>query len=141
MSATPEKELQFRSSRFSIEAGEDVVANATRCGTQLAGWLRDCLVRKGYTGTDVVADDTGWSVICARKPFLLWVRCELIWDFPLDPEDEVGAEAVWTCFVQTRKPLLTGWFARMDPAAADKLFKDVESILVSEPHISFVKDN
>ncbi len=141
MPAPPEKELQFTSSRFAINPGGDVVANATRSGTQLAEWLRDSLVRKGYTGAEVAADDVGWSVMCTRKPFLLWVRCELIWDIPLDPADEVGAEAIWTCFVKARKPLLTGLFAQIDPAAVDKLFKDVESILVSEPQITIVEHN
>jgi hypothetical protein len=139
MATAPDRQLLFKSSRFVFEIDEDVVANASRRRMQLAEWLRDKLAARGCGPIEIITDNTGWSLMCARKPFLLWVRCEIVWDIPLDPEDEDDTEALWACFVETKKPLLTGFFKQIDPAATEKLFKDVENILSSESHIEFVE--
>jgi hypothetical protein len=140
MTIATDRQLLFKSARFVFELGDDVAANASRCGMQLAEWLRDKLASRGYAPIEIITDDTGWSLMCARKPFLLWVRCEIVWDIALDPDDEDGTEALWTCFVKTKKPLLTGFFTQIDTAVAERLFKDVESLLSSESHIEFVEN-
>jgi hypothetical protein len=130
-------DLWFKSGLFDIAPGEDA-ATIPRCfGKRLANWLRAKLMEKGYNVEDVIPEDWGWCVMCARKPFKLWVGCGSVWDLQKAPEGPcpTSKDVTWTCFVAAEKPLLTGLLTRIDPTAVPKLFKEIEGLLNAEPEI------
>ena len=118
MAAPYIKGIWIRSPRFTIDPGEDTATNPGRYGKQLAEWLREKLVEKGYDPEPVIAEDWGWCVMCARETNLLWVGCGNV-----DENGSVeatnpprGADIVWHCFVTVERPLFRGWFKKIGRA-------------------------
>lgn len=136
------KQLWFTSTLFEVEPGEDEATNPGCYGKQPAHWLRRKLVEKGYEAEEVIAEDWGWCVMCARKPFLLWVGCGNVEELGQSPQEppHLGKDVTWTCFVAAEKPFLTGLFTRIDPAAVERLFDDVQDILNAELQITVIEE-
>lgn len=137
-------QLFFRSDRFEIEPGEDAETNPLCYGKQLAAWLRTRLIEKGYAVEDVIPEDWGWCVMCARKPFMLWVGCVSVHDYDKTrPEDPVpkGADVTWSCMVTAETPFFAGLFKRVDvEPALNQLATRVANILAAEPSITLVPE-
>jgi hypothetical protein len=137
-------QLWFKSDLFAIEPGEDEETNPLCYGRQLANWLRTKLIEKGYTVEEVIPEDWGWCVMCARKPFMLWVGCVSVHDYektrPENPPPS-GKDVTWSCMVTAEPPFLAGLLKRIEvePALSD-LSKHVANILAAEPSIALVPE-
>lgn len=130
----------FQSELFVIDSTEDNETNLGIYGRQLAAWLRERFMQKGYPVEEVVAEDWGWCVICSRKPVLLWIGCgggsngdeDML---PLAPNIN------WHCFAEADSP---PWrlFAqsRKDDkdALKQRLHMELQTVLASEPGIRLI---
>jgi hypothetical protein len=135
----------FRSDLFEIEAGEDAETNPLCFGKQLAHWLREKLIEKGYSDEEVIAEDWGWCVMCAREPFYLWVGCVSVHDYtktlPTDPLPK-GKDVTWACLPTADTPWFRGLFKRVDPMPAlERLTRDLYAVLSTEPRIALTADH
>lgn len=140
--ATP-RGYWFRSTRFRVEPGEDADTNPGVFGRQLAHWLAARLREHGYPHAEAVAEDWGWAVVCAAKPFYLFVACGNV----LAAIDENGPkripddEIVWHASAAADAPFfarLRGIDTNTSIAALDVLLgeclRDASDIgLVDEP--------
>lgn len=97
----------FKSTLFKVEPGEDEETNPNRCGKQLALWLKEQFIARGYEKTEVIPEDWGWCVIFSRNPYNSWVGCGNV--------DDDGAPVVWMCFAEVEVPLLKRTFNRGSP--------------------------
>lgn len=70
----------FKSSKFEIEPGEDEEINPRIYGRQLAIWLKARLEQTGYAVEEIINEDWGRCLMCARDPFMLWVGCGNVMD-------------------------------------------------------------
>jgi hypothetical protein len=134
-------QLWLKSSLFEIELGEDENTNPGCYGKQLATWLRSKLIGKGYKVEEVIPEDWGWCVMCTRDPFMLWIGCGSVLDHEPIPDAPrpSGKDVIWSCFVTAEKPFLRSLFKRIDTSSAvEKLYKEVESLLKSEPAITLM---
>ncbi|HKA45050.1 MAG TPA: hypothetical protein VKF40_23910 [Burkholderiales bacterium] len=136
-------QLWLKSSLFEIEPREAEQTNRGCYGKQLANWLRTKLIETGYKPEEVIAEDWGWCVMCARDPFMLWVGCGSVLDLEPKPgaPPSLGKDVTWSCFVTAEKPFLRGLLKRIDTTSAvEKLYKDVESIFEAEPSITLTQE-
>jgi hypothetical protein len=103
----------FRSPRFRVEPGEDADTNPGIYGRQLAAWLADRLRMHGHPDAAEVAEDWGWAVACAGKPFCLFVACGSVMHYgengPIPPIPQPEVALVWHCYAAADTPL----FARL----------------------------
>ena len=138
-----EYQLWFRSDKFEIVQGEDAATNPQCYGKDLANWLRNALVAKGYQPEEVIAEDWGWLVMCSRKPFSLWVGCTNVRDLDATkPDDDIplGNEVVWSCMVIAEQSFMSRILGRADTASAlAKLFGHVQALLNEEAKVTFVE--
>jgi len=67
--------LEFRSSAFAIEPGEDEHTNPGIFGKALASWLAEQLQKQGIAVGAVIAEDFGWCVPIQNRPPRLYVAC------------------------------------------------------------------
>jgi hypothetical protein len=128
----------FKSTLFEIEPGEDKETNPRCYGKQLANWLRQKLVEKGYAVEEVGPEDWGWYFYCTQDPFILWVRCVSVRDYkfrPLDPPPR-GKDVIWTCIIDADLRFFARLFRRVDPTSAvEALSTEVGAILRAEQAI------
>ena len=138
----------FRSTRFTVEPGEDQDTNPCCYGIRLADWLKDRLCEKGWSPEDIVAEDWGRCLMIHYKPYMLWVACSNVRpDVELNPEylDEryipEPSKIIWSVFVSRDLFFWNINFWRRSNADAElsRLECDLESILKSEPTIEFVE--
>jgi len=133
------KGFWFKSSLFAIEPDEDQETNPQRYGRQLAKWLGEKLQVFGYR-VEVIPEDWGWCVMCARQPFWLWIGCG---NMDSDPPGEQkwapkAEDVVWNCYAVGERQFWR-FFRSVDMRpAVEKLEKEVSSILSSQPEIQFV---
>ena len=132
----------FKSSKFEIEPGEDEEINPGIYGRQLAAWLKERLQLRGYPVEDVITEDWGRCLMCARDPFMLWVGCANVDDIA---DENAGPprkeDIVWHCFATAEVFFWKRLFKRIDtePAVA-KLNRDLAEILRAEPQITLVPE-
>lgn len=67
--------LEFESSAFAIEAGEDSETNPGIHGRALAHWLAERLRAAGIGAGPVIAEDFAWCIPVESKPHSLYVAC------------------------------------------------------------------
>src|SRR6266849_1022453 len=67
--------LDFESSAFAVERGEDEHTNPGVFGKALASWLAEQLRLHGLHAEEVIAEDFGWCVPVESKPHSLYVAC------------------------------------------------------------------
>jgi hypothetical protein len=67
--------LEFESSAFPVESGEDEFTNPGVYGKSLASWLAAQLALQGHPVGDVFAEDFGWCIPLMSKPHALYVAC------------------------------------------------------------------
>lgn len=108
-------------------------------GEQAALWLKDKFSELGYPVEDVVPDDWGWSFICSRDPYELWIGCgNVTQDFDEDQSIPNLDEIVWCCFAEAKKPLLGK--RKEISAGVQKITSQLKSLLESEPGIEMVEE-
>jgi hypothetical protein len=134
----------FTTQKFEIELDEDEEINPRMYGRQLAVWLKAQLENAGYVVEEIINEDWGRCLVCARDPFMLWVGCGSRADYdtahPGDPPPN-HAEVVWHCFATAEVSFLKRLFRKIDTApAVTKLHTDLGRILQAEPAITLVED-
>ena len=67
--------LEFHSSSFAVEPGEDSHTNPGLFGKALAQWLAQQLRMRGFAVGQVIAEDFGWCAPVESKPHSLYVVC------------------------------------------------------------------
>lgn len=133
-------QFEFETDRFAIDAGEDDWTNPGCYGKALAQWLAGQLVADGYQA-EVVPEDWGWCVMCARADYLLWAGCGNIDEAAgmdgeaeglYSPMKKIG----WRVFVESEMPffmagsLVKKWLGLLDiQTPRDELGAHVERIL------------
>ena len=96
--------VEFRSSAFPPEPGEDTQVNPGRWGRLLAEYLRSELTRRGLPGGPPFAEDWGWAVPLDNVAFPLWVGCGNYEEYPDG----------FLCFIEPRKPYVRRLLTRID---------------------------
>lgn len=106
----------FRSTCFHVEPREDVDTNPGIYGKQIAAWLAAKLREIGYPDTEEVPEDWGWAVVCAGKPFYLYVACSNLMSYNENgPVARPEREIVWHCYAAADTPLFAR-FRKIDVA-------------------------
>ena len=129
----------FKSTKFEIETDEDDEINPRMYGRQLAVWLKAQLEKNGYAVEEIINEDWGRCLMCARDPFMLWVGCGSPPDYktaePGDPPPK-KEDVKWHCFVTAEVFFWKRLFRKIDAApAVAKLHADLGKILAAEPTI------
>jgi hypothetical protein len=86
--------VEFRSSAFPPQPGEDVQINPGRWGRLLAEYLSFEFRRRGLLGGVPYPEDWGWAIPLENKAFPLWVGCG---NYEEHPDG-------FLCFIEPRKP-------------------------------------
>jgi hypothetical protein len=133
----------FTSDLFEIVAGEDEQTNPGIYGKALAGWLRGRLLELGYGVEEVIPEDWGWLVLCARDPYLLGVGCASVTDVEgVDPGDSPPAAnaVIWHCRTFVEVPFFKRIFQGIDtkPGVA-KLEAELAELFANEPRIQLTE--
>jgi len=143
---------RFRSALFKIIPKEDEATNPFCYGLSLAQWLKGRFTALGYDVEEVIAEDWGWCVMLARRPFMLWIGCgndSSAFD-GLGPEQQQalmaqGDDLEWSCFVATDVPVWTGFFWRRlvgrasTDAQVQVAAQQLEQVLSREPGIRMLQ--
>jgi len=133
----------FKSSKFELELGEDEEINPGIYGRQLANWLKVRLEECGYPKVEMVEEDWGRCVVCAWRPFALWVGCGNMTDAkgPKSAELPRKEDIVWHCFIGADVFPWTRLFSKVRPESViAKLNEDLRRILAAEPQIQLVDE-
>src|SRR6185312_1682786 len=128
----------FKSSKFELEPGEDEEINPRIYGRQLANWLKARLEACGYSRVEIVEEDWGRCVVCARKPFSLWVGCSNMTHAEGPKTDALPQkeDITWYCAVDADVFPWTRLFSKVRPESLiAKLDEDLRRILTAEPQI------
>ena len=133
----------FTSSVFEAEAGEDEQTNPRMYGRQLARWLRERLLALGYSAEEVFPEDWGWSVMCQREPYSLWVGCVNLRDHAYAKEGDPPPPKsllLWNAVPFAEIPFLKYAFRRKPDVSAglSKLDTDLRGLLQSEVTIQLL---
>ena len=133
--------LWIESTLFEPDFGEDAETNRGIFGKKFAEWVAQTLRGNGYA-TEIVPEDWGWCVVCARKPFLLWVGCGKVAHESENAETTCNPKGTtWHCFAAAEVPVWKRLFGRMDPSTAiSKLESQLRSSLAAEPGIELVAE-
>jgi len=67
--------LEFESTAFKIEPGEDEQTNPGIFGKALAHWMAEQLRARGVGAGEVIPEDFGWCVRIESRPHSLYVVC------------------------------------------------------------------
>lgn len=140
-----EPDYIFQSSLFNIEEGEDENTNPYLFGRELANWLCDQLLIRGYDVDEVFAEDWGWCLMCQTEPYQLYVGCTSILNENLvqrckDPKSE--AEILWHVITFSEKLLIARLWRKIDTKPGlNRLNGDLQDILNSNPSISWADKN
>jgi hypothetical protein len=67
--------LEFASTAFPPEHGEDEQVNPGRYGKRLAEFLSEELPRQGFAVLSVYPEDWGWEIALENRDFPLWLGC------------------------------------------------------------------
>jgi hypothetical protein len=96
--------LEFRSSAFPAQPGEEERINAGRWGQLLAEYLRAELTKRGLPGGAPFTEDWGWCVPLENEAFSLWLGCGNYEEYPDG----------FLCFIEPRKPYVRKLFSKID---------------------------
>ena len=122
----------FTSELFGIESEEDEVTNPGIYGKQLAKWLQERLLEKGYKVEKIYPEDWGWCVMYSEKPFKLWVGCSSIIE---------NENIIWSCFSAAEVPTIKNIFKKINvEPSLTKLNRSLKEIIKSENKIIIVNE-
>ncbi len=99
--------VEFRSSAFPPQPGEEDQINPGRWGKALADYLRAEFTKRGLDGGAPYAEDWGWAVPIENSAFPLWVGCGNYEEF----------DDGFLCFIEPSKPTIRKLFSKIDTTA------------------------
>ena len=113
--------LEFRSSAFPADPGEEEEVNPGRHGKRLAEYLGTQLPKHGFATGQIYAEDWGWAVPIEHQAFNLWVGCGNYEEYPDG----------FLCFIEPSKPFVRrGLFKKVDTRAdVERLANAIEFAL------------
>ena len=122
--------VEFRSSEFPAEPGEDEQVNPGRHGRLLATYIRDQLAACGLATREPLAEDWGWLVPIENPNFPLWVGCGNYEEYPDG----------FLCFIEPSRPTIRRLFRKIDTTAVvDRVSQALGAALQSHPGIRDVR--
>ena len=134
----------FKSELFDVEPGEDGETNPRMYGRQLSNWIRRKFIQKGYDVEEVIPEDWGWCVMCARDPYWLWIGCSSVVDYDTAQTDDPPPnkeDVVWCCFAEAEVPFFKRLFKRINTEPGlRKLKTELLEILNSENGLQIVDE-
>jgi hypothetical protein len=123
--------LEFTSSAFAVEPGEDEHTNPGIFGKALASWIAQQLRAQGTAAGKIVAEDFGWCVPIESKPHRLYVACASI-------DDE---QDHWGVFAFVEGGLLTRAFGKdVSDQAIEALFATLKEVLQKAPEVQKLRE-
>ncbi|WP_462159523.1 hypothetical protein [Pseudoalteromonas sp. GB56] len=145
-----ERGYWFTSDLFTIHKGEDSDTNPHCFGKELSEWLRAKFSALGYEVEEVIPEDWGWCVMCKRDDYLLWVGCASMCEQAEEYETEnlpLGKDVTWHVFPVVEVPFfyfksfIRQFLGQLDTTKPlDKIDKELEHILVTEPRIKLCEE-
>jgi hypothetical protein len=123
--------LEFESSAFAVAPREDEETNPGVCGRALAEWLGAQLRTVGFQAGEVFAEDFGWCVPVASKPYSLYVACA----------SAGGQPDQWQVFAFTEGGVMARLLGRDKSAESlAKLYAAVRHCIESAPGVRSVRE-
>jgi len=123
--------LEFESTAFAVEPGEDEHTNPGVFGKALSKWLAEQLRNAGVRTGEVIAEDFGWCIPVESKPHQLYVACANAEEVP----------STWRVFVFAEGGLLSRLLGKDQSAqAVSSLFASVKHVLASAPHVRALRE-
>ena len=114
--------VEFRSSAFPAEPGEEARINPGRWGVALARFLHVELAKRGMVASEAIAEDWGYCIPIENRDFKLRVGCGNYQEFPDG----------FLCFINPSTPFVTKWFRRIDVRTkVTELADTLDEILIS----------
>ncbi len=119
-------QVEFRSSGFPPEPGEEERINPGRWGAALARFLRDELTSRGLAASEPIAEDWGYCIPIENPDFKLWVGCGNYEEIPDG----------FLCFFNPSTPFVSKLFRRIDVRSTVMELADaLDKILRSHPDV------
>jgi hypothetical protein len=123
--------LEFESSAFSVEPGEDAHTNPGAFGKALASWVAEQLRLRGRRAGQLIAEDFGWCVPVESEPHALYVACASAGE---------GSHR-WRVFAFAEGGLVSWLFGKDARAqSVGSLFETLKQILESASHVKGLRE-
>jgi hypothetical protein len=112
--------LEFVSTAFPPELGEDELVNHGLYGKRLADFLCEALPRHGFVVTKMSAEDWGWRIDLLNTEFPLWLGCGHYEEY----------ENGFLCFIEPSRPFVRRLLKKISTAdTVDRLAGALNVIL------------
>jgi len=122
--------VEFRSSAFAAEPGEDEEVNPGLYGRALASWLAQALHAVGERPGEVFAEDWGWVVPLENDGFDLWIGAGHYQEY----------EDGFLCFIHPDTPTIRRWFKKIHVEdRVEALRKRIDQVLNDNPEVHDIK--
>lgn len=123
--------LEFESTSFAVEPGEDELTNPGVFGKALATWLAGQLRNSDSRTGEVIAEDFGWCIPVESQPHRLYVVCASAQETP----------DAWRVFVFAEGGLLSRLLGKdQSVQAVSSLFASVKHVLASSPQVRGLRE-
>jgi hypothetical protein len=118
--------VEFRSSLFPGQPGEEEAINPGLFGKQLAEFLRVGLRARGFAVRAPEAEDWGWRLEIENPEFPLWIGCG----------HQFGEADDFLCFIEPSKPTIKKLFRTIHTRSkVEALQQALDAILSAEPGV------
>lgn len=96
--------VEFRSSAFPAQPGEEEQINPGVWGKALADYLRAEMPKRGVETGAPYAEDWGWALPIKHDAFPVWIGCANYEEY----------EDGFLCFIEPSKPVIRKLFSKID---------------------------
>ena len=121
--------LWVTTARFEATTPRDNFINPRCFGEDFANWLQARLTERGHQVSDPIQEDFGWVMLASVADRKFTISIGIM-------DESIGqVPASWCIAVAYEKPLnpLCTWFKPAPTEPLDMLFKEVRSIIETEP--------
>ena len=119
-------QVEFRSSKFPPNAGEEEQINPGLWGKRLAEYLVGKLAEQGIESDEILAEDWGWYIPMRNEGFRLALCCG----------HQGGDDDEFLCFTVPSTPVVRKLFRKIDATPQlTRLTAALQQILASDPAI------
>lgn len=122
--------LEFTSTAFPPEPGEEEEMNPGRYGRKLALFLAEALRGRGFETGEPFAEDWGWQVEIANEGFPLWIGCGNIDETP----------DAFLVFIEPSRPVIRKLFRKIETrSSVEPLAAALHAALAESGKVSGLK--
>jgi hypothetical protein len=119
-------QVEFRSSKFPPNKGEEEMINPGLWGKRLAEYLVEKLSARGIKTRKMVAEDWGYYIQIENEDFKLAIGCG----------HQNGEDDQFICFIDPKSPIIRKLFKKIDATAEiARITEALQQILSSDPGI------